>query len=104
MDVAVGSWGAAAASQYSVSELVTELVAAATELPTALPGKMVLLGRAVVQLEGVALRADSTYRIVDDVFPSAARIALARGRGGVSTDAGLLTSTTASESEYHAAT
>ena len=56
-----------------MSELVTELVAAANELPTALPGKMVLLGRAVVQLEGVALRADPAYRIVDDVFPSAAR-------------------------------
>ena len=72
-----------------MSELVNELIAAANELPTALPGKMVLLGRAVVQLEGVALRADPQYRIVDDVFPSAARIALARGGGGARVAAGV---------------
>ena len=37
---------------------------------------MVLLGRAVVQLEGLALRAYPDYRIVDDILPVAVRLAL----------------------------
>ena len=45
--------GAAAASAYSASALLRDLSAASTDLPTALPPQMVLLGRAVLQLECV---------------------------------------------------
>ena len=73
--------GAAAASRYSASALLRDVAAATTELPTSLPPQMVLLGRAVIQLEGLALRGDSAYRIVDDILPTAARIALGERRG-----------------------
>ena len=39
---------------------------------------MVLLGRAVPQLEGLALRADPDFKIVDDILPVAARLAQQR--------------------------
>ena len=39
---------------------------------------MVLLGRAVLQLEGLALRADPDFKIVDDILPVAARLAQQR--------------------------
>ena len=62
---------------YSASALLSDVSAATNELPTSLPPPMVLLGRAVIQLEGLALRADPGYRIVDDILPTAARIGLA---------------------------
>lgn len=71
--------GAAAASAYSASVLFNDITAASTELPTSLPPQMVLLGRAVIQLEGLALRADPRYRLVDDILPVAAQIALRSG-------------------------
>ena len=74
--------GAAAASSYSASALLRDVSQATLELPTSLPPEMVLLGRAVIQLEGLALRGDPSYRIVDDILPVAARIALREQRGG----------------------
>ena len=74
--------GAAAASSYSASALLRDVSQATLELPTSLPPEMVLLGRAVLQLEGLALRGDPSYRIVDDILPVAARIALREQRGG----------------------
>lgn len=71
--------GAAAASAYSASTLLRDISAASTDLPTSLPPSMVLLGRAVIQLEGLALRADPEYSLVDDILPVAARIALSEG-------------------------
>mmetsp|Transcript_55427 Transcript_55427/g.166175 ORF Transcript_55427/g.166175 Transcript_55427/m.166175 type:complete len:796 (-) Transcript_55427:339-2726(-) len=68
--------GARAASAYSASALFDDVAAAASGLPTSLPPDMVLLGRAVIQLEGLALRAYPDYRLVDDILPVAARIAL----------------------------
>ena len=68
--------GARAASAYSASALFDDITAAASNLPISLPPDMVLLGRAVVQLEGLALRAYPDYRLVDDILPVAARIAL----------------------------
>ena len=73
--------GAAAASSYSASALFRDISAASTSLPTALPPRMVLLGRAVLQLEGLALRGDPAYRLVDDILPVAARIALSSDEG-----------------------
>ena len=70
--------GVAAASSYSASALLRDVSAATNELPTSLPPPMVLLGRAVIQLEGLALRGDPGYRIIDDILPVAARIALRR--------------------------
>lgn len=68
--------GAKAASAYSASSLFRDISSAALDLPTSLPPDMVLLGRAVIQLEGLALRAYPDYRLVDDILPVATRIAL----------------------------
>ena len=68
--------GAKAASAYSISSLFDDVSAATLKLPTALPPDMILLARAVIQLEGLALRAYPDYRLVDDILPVAARIAL----------------------------
>jgi len=68
--------GAKASSAYSLSSLFQDISAAALDLPTALPPDMVLLGRAIIQLEGIALRSDPDYRLVDDILPLATRIAL----------------------------
>jgi len=68
--------GVRAASAYSVSSLLDDLSSATVKLPISLPPSMVFLGRAVVQLEGLALRANPDYRLVDDILPVAARIAL----------------------------
>ena len=75
--------GAKAASAYSISSLFDDVSAATRKLPTALPPDMILLARAVIQLEGLALRAYPDYRLVDDILPVAARIAL---RSDVSVD------------------
>jgi len=78
LDVGGGAKGAVSAYVNSASVLFRDITAAARDLPTALPPDMVLLGRAVVQLEGVALRAYPDYRLVDDILPVATRIALRR--------------------------
>ncbi|KAK7237871.1 PFAM ABC-1 domain protein [Aureococcus anophagefferens] len=72
--------GARAASSYVASSLFADVAAASADLPTALPPKMVLLGRAVLQLEGLALRADPGFKIVDDILPTAARLAVQNPR------------------------
>mmetsp|Transcript_24733 Transcript_24733/g.53350 ORF Transcript_24733/g.53350 Transcript_24733/m.53350 type:complete len:832 (-) Transcript_24733:2025-4520(-) len=72
----VGGGAAGAASAYSVSTLFDDVSAATLKLPTSLPPDMILLARAVIQLEGLALRAYPDYRLVDDILPVAARIAL----------------------------
>ena len=72
--------GARAASSYVASSLFADVAAASTDLPTSLPPKMVLLGRAVLQLEGLALRADPGFKIVDDILPTAARLAVQNPR------------------------
>lgn len=68
--------GARAASAYSASALLNDVSSAARDLPFSLPPDMVLLGRAVIQLEGLALRAYPNYRLVEDILPVAVRIAL----------------------------
>jgi len=68
--------GAKAASAYSISSLFDDISSATLKLPTALPPDMILLARAVIQLEGLALRAYPDYRLIDDILPVAARIAL----------------------------
>lgn len=72
----VGGGAAGAASAYSISSLLDDVSAATRKLPTSLPPDMILLARAVIQLEGLALRAYPEYRLVDDILPVAARIAL----------------------------
>jgi predicted unusual protein kinase regulating ubiquinone biosynthesis (AarF/ABC1/UbiB family) len=72
----VGGGAAGAASAYSVTTLFDDVSAATRKLPTSLPPDMILLARAVIQLEGLALRAYPDYRLVDDILPVAARIAL----------------------------
>ena len=74
LDVGGGATGAASA--YSISSLFDDVSAATLKLPTSLPPDMILLARAVIQLEGLALRAYPDYRLVDDILPVAARIAL----------------------------
>ena len=74
LDVGGGAKGASLA--YSVSILFDDLSAATLKLPTALPPDMILLVRAVIQLEGLALQACLDYRLVDDILPVAACIAL----------------------------
>lgn len=74
LDVGGGVQGASSA--YSISSLVSDISTAAFDLPISLPADMVLLGRAVVQLEGIAIRTNANYRLVDDVLPTATRIAL----------------------------
>ena len=70
--------GAKAAASYQASALFRDVAQASTGLPTNLPPSMVLLGRAVLQLEGLALRADPDFKIVDDILPVAARLAAKR--------------------------
>jgi len=70
--------GAKAAASYQASTLFRDVAQASTGLPTSLPPSMVLLGRAVLQLEGLALRADPSFKIVDDILPVAARLAQQR--------------------------
>ena len=76
LDVGGGARGFA---QYSLTSLFNDLTSAAAALPTALPPEQVLLGRAVIQLEGLALRAYPDYRLVDDILPVAARLTLQAG-------------------------
>ena len=70
--------GAKAINAYQASTLFGDVAQASTGLPTSLPPSMVLLGRAVLQLEGLALRADPDFKIVDDILPVAARLAQQR--------------------------
>jgi len=72
----VGGGAAGAASAYKISTLFDDVSAATLKLPTSLPPDMILLASAVIQLEGLALRAYPDYRLVDDILPVAARIAL----------------------------
>ena len=72
----VGGGAAGAASAYSISSLFDDVLAAALKLPTSLPPDMILLARAVIQFEGLALRAYPDYRLVDDILPVAARRSL----------------------------
>jgi len=78
--------GAKAASVYSISSLFDDVSTATLKLPTSLPPDMILLARAVIQLEGLALRAYPNYRLVDDILPVAARIALRSAPGFLSSN------------------
>ena len=68
--------GGGAALAYKISTLFDDVSAATLKLPTSLPPDMILLARAVIQLEGLALRAYPDYRLVDDILPVTARIAI----------------------------
>lgn len=74
---------ASAVRDPSMQALVRDLGAATVDIPFSLPPYVATLGRAMLLLEGVALRSDPSYKMVMASYPYVARrLVRTAGEGG----------------------